>query len=206
MGRRSSGAERLDTALDRLAALELDGLRAMWLQLQGSRAPETFRTALLRSALAYTLQERALGGLRPTTKSLLRRVAEQADRRDVRAARGSDSGAAAAITVVQDGRPESPSLAPTPSPPRQTASRIKPGTRLLRVWQGRAHEVLVEADGVSYRGQRYRSLSEVARLITGQRWSGPLFFGLKGRAGETATPRPSAPALVGYVGKRAAVQ
>ncbi|GAC1345600.1 MAG: hypothetical protein NVSMB18_25630 [Acetobacteraceae bacterium] len=59
--------------------------------------------------------------------------------------------------------------------------RIKPGTRLLRTWQGTTHEVLIGSSGVTYRGQHYRSLSEVARLITGQRWSGPLFFGLKRR-------------------------
>ena len=53
------------------------------------------------------------------------------------------------------------------------------GTVLLREWQGATHQVTVIEDGVLYRGRRYRSLSEVARLITGSRWSGPLFFGLK---------------------------
>jgi len=58
---------------------------------------------------------------------------------------------------------------------------IKPGTRLLREWQGIIHEVVVLEEGVRYRGQTWRSLSAVAREITGARWSGPLFFGLKGR-------------------------
>lgn len=56
---------------------------------------------------------------------------------------------------------------------------IKHGTRLLRQWRGQAHLVNVEPNGYEYQGARYTSLSEIARLITGTRWSGPLFFGLK---------------------------
>jgi len=58
---------------------------------------------------------------------------------------------------------------------------IKAGTRLLREWHGLIHEVLVLEEGVQYRNQTWRSLSAVAREITGARWSGPLFFGLQGR-------------------------
>ena len=58
-------------------------------------------------------------------------------------------------------------------------TRIKPGTKLLRDWQGDTHEVLVLEQGLLYRGETYRSLSEIARTITGARWSGPAFFGLK---------------------------
>lgn len=57
--------------------------------------------------------------------------------------------------------------------------RIKPGTRLFKEWKGEVHEVTVQSEGFTYRDKRYRSLSEIARLITGTRWSGPLFFGLK---------------------------
>jgi hypothetical protein len=59
------------------------------------------------------------------------------------------------------------------------APRIKLGTRLVRQWQGETHEVTLLDSGYAYRGQRYASLSEIARFITGTRWSGPLFFGLK---------------------------
>ena len=58
-----------------------------------------------------------------------------------------------------------------------------PGTLLIREWRGKAHQVTVLSDGVSFRGKRYGSLSAVACLITGTRWSGPLFFGLKSPAG-----------------------
>ena len=55
---------------------------------------------------------------------------------------------------------------------------LRPGMRLVREWRGVTHSVLVHADGVEWRGQRYRSLSTVAREITGAHWSGPRFFGL----------------------------
>ena len=64
---------------------------------------------------------------------------------------------------------------PTPS------VSLRPGTRLAREWRGVTHMVLIHADGIEWRGQRYRSLSVVARKITGARWSGPRFFGLRRR-------------------------
>lgn len=60
--------------------------------------------------------------------------------------------------------------------------RLKPGTKLIREWQGETHRVLVLKNGFEYRGTGYRSLSRIARAITGARWSGPRFFGLKQRA------------------------
>ncbi len=58
------------------------------------------------------------------------------------------------------------------------APAFKPGTKLLREWHGETHEVILLEEGVLYRGERLRSLSEAARRITGARWSGPRFFGL----------------------------
>ena len=60
-----------------------------------------------------------------------------------------------------------------------TQTKIKSGTRLLREWQGVVHEVIVLETSVHYRGESWPSLSAVARAITGARWSGPRFFGLK---------------------------
>jgi hypothetical protein len=68
--------------------------------------------------------------------------------------------------------------------PALAAPRLKPGTKLLRDWQGHTHEVLVGENGFLWQQAQYRSLSQIARAITGTRWSGPLFFGLKGRAKE----------------------
>jgi hypothetical protein len=66
---------------------------------------------------------------------------------------------------------------------RRAAPRtaVKPGTRLVREWNGQTHTVLVQADGVEWRDKRYRSLSVVAREITGTHWSGPRFVGLTSR-------------------------
>ena len=60
----------------------------------------------------------------------------------------------------------------------------KPGTLLAREWQGRMHSVMVLADGFAWNGDTYRSLSEVAHAITGTRWNGPRFFGLRDRSGK----------------------
>ncbi|HEX8415149.1 MAG TPA: DUF2924 domain-containing protein [Sphingomicrobium sp.] len=59
---------------------------------------------------------------------------------------------------------------------------VKPGTRLVRDWGGTSHHVLILDDGYLYQEQRYSSLSEIARQITGAKWSGPRFFGLVKRA------------------------
>ena len=60
--------------------------------------------------------------------------------------------------------------------------QAQPGVRLVREWKGERHEAEVIEDGILYRGERYASLSEVARTITGSRWNGPRFFGLRGGA------------------------
>jgi len=65
-----------------------------------------------------------------------------------------------------------------PAPVRRRRA-LSPGTVLIREWHGVGRQVTIIEKGVLYRGQRYRSMSEVARLITGARWSGPRFFGVK---------------------------
>ena len=67
--------------------------------------------------------------------------------------------------------------------PKTVSSEIRAGARLIREWNGRTHTVTVEEDGFTYAGQSYRSLSAVAREITGARWSGPRFFGLTNKRG-----------------------
>lgn len=79
---------------------------------------------------------------------------------------------------------------------------LKAGTKLVRAWKGKVHEVTVHDDGYVWSQKRYRSLSEIARAITGTRWSGPRFFGTESsqqipmprqRAPATANSRPSRP-------------
>ena len=62
------------------------------------------------------------------------------------------------------------------------AVRLKPGAKLLREWRGEIHNVLVLEDGFQWRGQQWRSLSAIAREISGAHWSGPRFFGLQAKA------------------------
>jgi Protein of unknown function (DUF2924) len=83
-------------------------------------------------------------------------------------------------------RPHGSSSRPAPILSRGAAKpappiSLKPGTRLVREWRGVTHTALIHADGIEWRGQRYRSLTVVARKITGARWSGPRFFGLRRR-------------------------
>ena len=130
-----------------LAKLTMMELKERWRSLYKTQPPRRIGRGLLTRAVAYRLQERALGGVKPSTKRLLERLV-----------RNASSG-------------QSLSLAAAPP--------TSAGTVLIREWQGITHEVTVLDRGVLYRKQQYRSLSEVARLITGCRWSGPLFFGLR---------------------------
>jgi hypothetical protein len=82
-------------------------------------------------------------------------------------------------TQVRRLRQIASALEANPNATVSSRPRIKPGTRLVREWKQQVHTVEVDADGYQYKGTRYESLSQIARLITGTRWSGPLFFGLK---------------------------
>ncbi len=146
-----------------LAGLDLAVLRQRWQVHYGSDAPRNMSPQLLRSAIAYRIQEKAFGGLSKTLRAQL----------EAAVSRGSKDGG----TI-----PSKPS-------PRNVRYHYKPGTRLLRDWQGRTHEVIVVEDGdFLYAGNRYRSLSRIARVITGTQWSGPGFFGLKQMREPTAKP------------------
>ena len=108
-----------------------------------------YNRRFLESRLAYRVQELAFGGLSETTIERLDALA--ADER--LAGRGKSK--------------------------KRITNRPVAGTRLVREWQGVDHTVTVQADGFEYMGQRYASLSPIARRITGTRWNGPLFFGLR---------------------------
>ncbi len=81
----------------------------------------------------------------------------------------------AKLTKIAKELERNPAYSPVPE------RSIKPGTRLIRDWQGTIHEVTVLEDRYEYQSQRYRSLSRIAFEITGTKWSGPAFFGLKDR-------------------------
>ena len=134
-------------ALSRLPQLDIRELREEWCRLYKADASRHLSRELLIRAVAYRMQEVALGGLRPERQRQLRQIAMELKQTGT-----------AAIRL----RPQ-----------------LKPGTRLMREWQGRTYEVVVLDDGFSWHGTHCRSLSAIARKITGTAWSGPLFFGLK---------------------------
>jgi hypothetical protein len=84
------------------------------------------------------------------------------------------------LAQIEARRADPPAKAP-PAP-----VRINAGATLIRVWKGVRHEVRVVDGAYAHEGQTYKSLSEVARAITGTRWNGPLFFGLRDKVKEAA--------------------
>jgi Protein of unknown function (DUF2924) len=113
------------------------------------KEPPTFSRSWLESRLAYRIQELAYGGLRPETVARLEALGEQLDGGNV---------------VV-----------------RRTRVDDKPigGTRLIREYQGVEQTVTVLNDGYEWQGRPYGSLSAIARAITGTRWNGWTFFGIR---------------------------
>jgi hypothetical protein len=110
--------------------------------------PPPFYRRFLETRLAYRIQELALGGLRRETIKRLEKLGEQLD----------------------GGKPDVRR--------RRTDGRPLAGTRLIREWDGQRHEVVVHVDDFEYAGQRYRSISRIAMVITGTNRNGWTFFGM----------------------------
>ncbi|MCX8004173.1 MAG: DUF2924 domain-containing protein [Burkholderiaceae bacterium] len=111
--------------------------------------PPPYNRRFLESRLAYRIQELAYGGLKRETLARLEALGEQFDGRSITLRR-----------IRHDQRPIA-------------------GTRLIREHHGVEHVVTVTRDGYSYQGRPYQSLSAIARAITGPRWNGWVFFGLR---------------------------
>jgi hypothetical protein len=134
-----------------LAQAGIIALRAEWRRLFESDPPRLSRDLLVR-ALAYRVQERAMGGLSRASLKRLRELAEN---------------------------PEG--MGPPPDP----VTSLQPGTKLVREWHSRTHVVIVTDTGFDYAGSSYKSLTQIAKLITGAHWSGPRFFGLTTQTART---------------------
>jgi Protein of unknown function (DUF2924) len=139
MKRRAPAIDReaLAAEIAGLSQLGIDELRERWKAMFGKSSSGEIGRSFLTRAVAYRLQERVYGGLKPSTRRLLARVAEQSV---------------------------------TGSSPKPQLCKAQSGTILIREWQGNAHRVTMLEDGVSFNGKHYRSLSVVAREITGSRW------------------------------------
>jgi Protein of unknown function (DUF2924) len=146
---RDSRTAAVESEIAHLRGLDLHGLRARWRSLTGRAAPAHLSKALLLRVLAYRVQAAAFGDLDKATTRLLDRIADEA----------------------LDGKPVD-----IPVPDR---AGLRPGTVLVRDWEGTAHRVMVMTEGFAWNGTTYASLSKVARAITGTRWNGPRFFGLR---------------------------
>nr|WP_156910195.1 DUF2924 domain-containing protein [Rubritepida flocculans] len=145
------------SVLPRLAALktaDIAELKRQWRELCGTEPPP-YNRKFLESRLAYRIQELAYGGLKPETVARLEALGEQLD------------GGNVVLRRIRAGE-----------------DRPIAGTRLVREYQGVQHAVTVLPDGFEYEGRPYRSLSAIARHITGTRWNGWSFFGLKNQRGQ----------------------
>jgi hypothetical protein len=142
-----------DNLLARITALKAMPVEELRRQWQQlfDIPPPRYNRRFLESRLAYRLQELAYGGLRPATVARLEALGEQLDGGDIAVRR------------------------------RRAEERPIAGTKLIREHQGVLHHVTVLQDGYQWQGRPYKSLSAIARAITGTRWNGLVFFGLKNR-------------------------
>jgi hypothetical protein len=158
IGPKSPDRQSLDVEVARLRDLDVSELRARWQTVFGRRSPPHLPRHLLFRVLAYRLQADQLGGLDSNSKRLLDR---------------SGSPEKAAQRAVNFGR---------------RIADLKPGTVLGREWKGHMQRVAVLADGFAWNGKTYPSLSKIACAITGTRWNGPRFFGLRDKPPKETTP------------------
>ena len=151
-------AETIGIEVARLRGLDVEGLRAMWHTLFRRKAPPRLPRHLMFRILAYRLQADYFGDLDPDCRRLLDKSRTTADANQL-------------ATDLSELRPA-----------------LKPGTVLTREWDGHMQQVMVLADGFSWSGNTYPSLSKVASAITGTRWNGPRFFGLRDKPSSGVQP------------------
>ncbi len=152
--------ESLDSEIARLRGLDVGELRARWHTVFRRAAPPHLPRHLLFRILAYRLQANHLGDLDADSRRLLDRIGS-----------GSSEGIDRLVADFNRSRTE-----------------LRPGTLLTREWDGHLQQVMVLAAGFTWNGKPYRSLSKVAFAITGSRWNGPRFFGLRERPSSEARP------------------
>jgi len=145
----SPDRESIDVEIACLRDLDLANLQSRWHTVLGRRPPPHLPRHLLFRTLAYRLRADRLGDLDSASRALLDRSGSP-----------EDAGRRAADS-------------------RRPAATVRPGTVLGREWNGHMHRVTVLADGFAWNGKTYSSLSQVAFAITGTRWNGPKFFGLR---------------------------
>jgi hypothetical protein len=156
-GKRATSACKISTEeeIAQLRGLDLRGLRVRWQNAYVKPAPEHLTRYLLFRVIAYRLQADRLGDLDHQTLKVLARAARQ---------EGQSSRLPTELTKLDQKRFVTP-----------------PGTVLMREWDRKSHRVMVMPDGFAWNGKTFDSLSKVALAITGTKWNGPRFFGLRDR-------------------------
>lgn len=147
----NSGRQGILRQLAELDSLPTEELKARWRALYGKEPPR-FNRQFLVKRLAYRIQELAYGGMPDELRNRMDRLLEAEGYNELG-------------VKVRERKP--------------VDDKPIPGTLLIREWKGERHEVTVRTDCFEHRGMPYRSLSAVARRITGVRWNGPAFFGLR---------------------------
>ena len=142
----------IDDEIVHLRGLDLKGLRARWHSVLQRPAPDHLPRHLLFAIIVYRIQADRFGDLDHETRQLLDRTEPKETRAEM----------SARLLKFDQRRPE-----------------LTPGTVLVREWDGRSQRVMVMSNGFAWNGRTYDSLSKVAFAITGTKWNGPRFFGLR---------------------------
>jgi hypothetical protein len=160
--KRSNGRTSTKTSVEEeiahLRGLDLKGLRSRWQSVLPGLPPDHLPRHLLFAIIAYRIQADRLGDLGHETKQVL-------DRKDVKGA-----GTTMSTRLVSFD---------------QKRTELSPGTVLVREWDRHSQRVMVMSEGFAWNGQTYDSLSKVAFAITGTKWNGPRFFGLRDKQGRS---------------------
>ena len=166
MGRARSvartGPERsLEEEIARLRGLDIEALRARWRTVFGGKAPPHLPRHLLFAIIAYRIQAEVFGDLDAETLRLLKKI---------------------------NLAPSKTEAVPLTEALERRRRELSPGTTLIRDWNGQIHRVMVVEQGFAWEGTTYDSLSKIAQAITGSKWNGPRFFGLRDKSSAEGPP------------------
>jgi len=160
-GNNTSRAESIEGQIAQLRDLDLTGLRICWHNEFGRTAPKHLTRFLLFRVLAYKVQADRFGDLDTDTIKVLERA-------------GGSEGRSAVVAKSLAALDQKRFVPP-------------PGTVLVREWDRKSHRVMVMPEGFTWNGKTFESLSQIAFAITGTKWNGPRFFGLRDRRSWTST-------------------
>ena len=151
----------LEDEIARPRGLDIKALRARWRTVFGGNAPPHLPRHLLFAIIAYRLQAEVFGDLDAETLKLLKKI---------------------------DLAPSRTEAVPLTEALEQRRRILSPGTILMRDWNGQTHRVMVVGQGFAWEGTTYDSLSKIAQAITGSKWNGPRFFGLRAKQSTEVAP------------------